>query len=83
VALLDWRLDAAAAAALENFGSRGGSLEIELGWRTIWHALRLAALGHTIETDFLTSGTHVIVRRPDGMIEGGADPRREGVALGD
>ena len=30
----------------------------------------------------MTSGTHVLARR-NGRIEGGADPRREGVALGD
>ena len=30
----------------------------------------------------MTSGEHVIAVTPDGL-EGGADPRREGVALGD
>jgi gamma-glutamyltranspeptidase/glutathione hydrolase len=30
----------------------------------------------------LTSGEHIIAVTPDGL-EGGADPRREGVALGD
>lgn len=82
VALIDWRIDAQKAAALENFGSRGGPLELEIGWRTVWHALRLSALGHAIQSDLLTSGVHVIVRRGD-RLEGGADPRREGVALGD
>jgi gamma-glutamyltranspeptidase len=31
----------------------------------------------------MTSGTHIIVLRGDGVLEGGADPRREGVARGD
>ena len=39
--------------------------------------------GHTISADLLNSGTHVIVMRKDGRLEGGADPRREGVARGD
>jgi gamma-glutamyltranspeptidase/glutathione hydrolase len=30
----------------------------------------------------MTSGEHIIAITPDGL-EGGADPRREGVALGD
>lgn len=82
VALIDWRLDAQQAVAVENFGSRGGPFEIEIGWRTVWHALRLSALGHAIQSDLLTSGVHVIVRRGD-KLEGGADPRREGIAVGD
>lgn len=82
VALIDWRVDAQTATSIANFGSRGGPLEIEAGWGSVWQALRLAALGHRIEIDLLTSGTHVVVRRGD-RLEGGADPRREGVALGD
>jgi gamma-glutamyltranspeptidase len=30
----------------------------------------------------MTSGLHAIERRPDGSLAGGADPRREGRALG-
>ena len=40
----------------------------------------MKAYGHRVSADLLTSGTHIIVVRPDGL-EGGADPRREGVAL--
>jgi gamma-glutamyltranspeptidase/glutathione hydrolase len=84
VALIDWKLDAQQAAALMNFGSRGGPFEIESDRpEGIWSALRMRAYGHHIRADLMTSGTHVIVRRPDGMLEGGADPRREGVARGD
>jgi gamma-glutamyltranspeptidase/glutathione hydrolase len=84
VALIDWKMDAQAAAALMNFGSRGGPVEVEIDRpESLWHALRLTAYGHAINADLLTSGTHIIVRRPDGTLEGGADPRREGVARGD
>lgn len=82
VALLDWKLDAEAAAALLNFGSRGGTFEIEAGWWAVWHALKLAALGQRVTSEIMTSGLHIIVVR-DGRLEGGADPRREGAAMGD
>jgi gamma-glutamyltranspeptidase/glutathione hydrolase len=95
VALIDWELDAQAAAALINFGSRGGAFEIEyepansealirplLSTPTVWHALRLKPFGHLIAPEVLTSGLHIIAVR-DGGLEGGADPRREGVARGD
>jgi gamma-glutamyltranspeptidase/glutathione hydrolase len=84
VALIDWKLDAQEAASLMNFGSRGGPFEIEVDRRAaLWHALRVKPYGHRISADFLESGVHVIVVRPDKRLEGGADPRREGVALGD
>ena len=97
VALIDWDMDAQSAAALANFGSRGGAFELEpltmardraiwrpWSWRTtLWPALRLKPLGHRIDFDEMTSGTHIVVRRGPDHLEGGADPRREGVALGD
>ena len=84
VALIDWRMDAQQAASLMNFGSRGGAFEIEIDHRAaLWHALKMKPYGHTISADLLNSGTHVIVVRKDGRLEGGADPRREGVARGD
>jgi gamma-glutamyltranspeptidase/glutathione hydrolase len=84
VALIDWQLDAQAATALMNFGSRGGPFEIEIDQPSaIWHALKMKPYGHRVSADLLTSGTHAIVVRQDGRLEGGADPRREGVARGD
>jgi len=82
IALVDWNMDARACAALLNFGSRGGPVEIEFAGSAAWHALRLRARGHRIAPDLMTSGLHIIVRR-NGHLEGSADPRREGVALGD
>ncbi|MFM9851050.1 MAG: gamma-glutamyltransferase [Hyphomicrobiaceae bacterium] len=97
VGLVDWGLDAQAAAALDNFGSRGSTFELELSatsladvlaspWAMrspIWHALKIKPYGHIMTFDAQTSGVHIIVRRPDGMLEGGADPRREGIVLAD
>ncbi len=82
VALIDWGVDAQAAADLLNFGSQGRGFEIEMGDRTPWAGLALRGLGHRIVPEEMTSGTHVVVRR-DNHLEGGADRRREGAALGD
>jgi gamma-glutamyltranspeptidase/glutathione hydrolase len=84
VALIDWQLDAQAATALMNFGSRGGPFEIEIDHPSaIWHALKVKPFGHLVSADALNSGTQIIVLKPDGALEGGADPRREGVARGE
>jgi gamma-glutamyltranspeptidase/glutathione hydrolase len=42
----------------------------------------LKSYGHQISPDLMNSGLHAVVRR-NGVLEGGADPRREGIALGD
>jgi gamma-glutamyltranspeptidase/glutathione hydrolase len=97
VALIDWEMDAQSVATLTNFGNRGGGLELEsttdptlsaatLPWgsgSSLWQALRLKPFGHRITFDEMTSGSQIVVRRGPGRLEGGADPRREGVALGD
>ena len=82
VGLIDWELDAQEMAALANFGDRGRGFEIEQGRGAAELALGLQALGHKVRQDKMTSGLHIIVRR-NGRLEGGVDPRREGVALGD
>lgn len=82
VGLLDWESDAAGAAALANFGSRGGAFELERDWSNVPLGAALAMRGHRIHYDEMTSGLHIIVRK-GGQLQGGADPRREGVALGD
>jgi gamma-glutamyltranspeptidase / glutathione hydrolase len=82
IGLIDWKLDAQAAIDQPNFGSTGGPLELEIGWSTIWKALMLRNYGHTVIPSFMNSGVHAVVRR-NGYLEGGADPRREGAALGD
>ena len=83
VALIDWKLDAQTALDLPNFGSRNGPFELEQDVAGIMTALQMRALGHEVRTGYMTSGTHLIVRRQGGWLEGGADPRREGIARGD
>jgi gamma-glutamyltranspeptidase/glutathione hydrolase len=81
VALLDWNLDAQAAVDLPRHVNRNGATEIEAGTDLEAIVPALEALGHDVRTVGLVSGLHV-VRVDDGALEGGADPRREGVALG-
>ncbi len=82
IAVLDWKLNAQAATDLPRVLSRNGPAEVEKGAPTaLIEALR--ALGHKVRLARMTSGLHIIRRLPDGRLEGGADPRREGIALGD
>jgi gamma-glutamyltranspeptidase/glutathione hydrolase len=82
IASIDWGLDAQQAADLMNFGSQGSGLEVELDWEAVPIALALRPLGHPIVPSLMNSGIHIITRR-DGHLEGAADARREGAALGD
>ncbi len=82
VAMLDWQLDAQASADLMNFGSEGVGLVAESELDPKWPALELSAYGHKVKLEMMTSGVQTIARR-EGRLEGGTDPRREGVALGD
>jgi gamma-glutamyltranspeptidase/glutathione hydrolase len=87
VGLLDWDLDIQQAIAMANFGSRNGPTELELGRFVPSLIDGLRQRGHEIREIPMTSGLQGIVRvrLPDGRKAwaGGADPRREGVALGD
>ncbi|HEY7669573.1 MAG TPA: gamma-glutamyltransferase [Hyphomicrobium sp.] len=82
IALIDWGMDAQEAADLLNFGSQGHGFEIELAGQAVWTALKLKAFGHAIAPALMNSGTHIVVRNGN-RLEGAADWRREGAALGD
>ena len=82
VAMLDWDKHAQEAADLLNFGSQGAGFEIEIADPAVWTALRLKGFGHRIVPSLMNSGIHIVARR-GGRLEGGADMRREGAALGD
>ncbi|GAB4473202.1 MAG: gamma-glutamyltransferase [Burkholderiaceae bacterium] len=87
VATLDWGLDIQQAISLPNFGSRNGPTEVEEGRVSAALIAALEARGHQVRTIPMTSGLQGIVRvrLSDGRSgwAGGADPRREGAALGD
>ena len=80
IAHLDWGMDIQAAVAAPNIVNRFGTMDIEAGLPA---ALTegLSAIGFELNETELTSGLQGIVIGPDGL-SGGADPRREGIALG-
>ncbi|WP_338506569.1 gamma-glutamyltransferase [Pseudomonas poae] len=87
VAMLDWHLDPQAAINLPNFGSRNGPTELEAGLFSAGMKKALKEKGHALSEIDMTSGVQAIVRVRDAQgkvsLSGGADPRREGEALGD
>jgi len=82
IAGLDWKMTMQDAIALPNFLNKNRKTELEEGTTLEALAPALERLGHQIHIRPKTSGLHGIRVRPGGY-EGGADPRREGVARGD
>jgi gamma-glutamyltranspeptidase/glutathione hydrolase len=83
---LDWGLDLQQAFNLPNFGSRNGPTELEQGRASPALIDALKRRGHDVRLIEQPSGLHGIVRiERDGhpLWFGAADPRREGVAVGD
>ena len=83
---LDFGLDVQTAIAAPNVVNRNGKTEIEgmpghETWTTRTRAA-LTALGHDVVVRDLNSGLQAIQVTPTGY-RGGADPRREGLVLGD
>jgi gamma-glutamyltranspeptidase / glutathione hydrolase len=81
VGILDWKLDPQVAVDLPNFGSRNGPTEIEAGTEAETWKEALETKGHQVRAIDMNSGIHAIVIGPNGLT-GGADSRREGVAIG-
>lgn len=87
IAMLDWDMDPQAAVGLPNFGSRNAATELEKGLFSAPLKQALKDRGHALSEIDMTSGAQAIVRVRDAQgkvsLLGGADPRREGEALGD
>ena len=81
-AMLHWGLNAQTAIDLPNFGAMDDVLILEKGRFDAPTSSALKARGHTVVQVPLPSGLQAIARTPGGWF-GGADPRREGVVLGD
>jgi gamma-glutamyltranspeptidase/glutathione hydrolase len=80
--VLNWGLNPQQAINLPNFGSLGGPLFLEEARFPAPLIAALKARGHSVVETPLTSGLQAIERTPGGYF-GGADPRREGLVLGD
>lgn len=81
IGTLAWGLDAQRAIDLPNFGSFNGPTVLEKGRFPAATVAALRARGHDVVEADLTSGLQAIQRTPRGWF-GGADPRREGVVMG-
>jgi gamma-glutamyltranspeptidase / glutathione hydrolase len=81
VASIDWQMDMQQAISSPNISNRNGTTDLEKGTPLEAIAPRLRALGHEVRITDFPSGVHGIAITPKGMV-GGADPRREGVAIG-
>ncbi|SLN71998.1 Gamma-glutamyltranspeptidase precursor [Roseivivax jejudonensis] len=80
--VVDFGMDAQAAVAAPHVLNRFGTMDLEAGTDAETLADPLGGLGFDTEVRELTSGLHVIAIGPEGLT-GGADPRREGIALGE
>lgn len=82
IGLIDWKLDMQAAISMPHMVNRFGTYELEAGTKAEDFADDLEALGFKTRIGDLNSGLHGIALTPQGLF-GGADPRREGIAVGD
>ena len=82
VGLIDWNLDIQSAIDLPNHVNRNGATELEKGTNVTKRADALRQLKHKVSIRVLNSGLQGIRVTPKGF-DGGADGRREGVAVGD
>ncbi len=79
--VLNWGLDIQQAINLPNFASLGGPVLLEAGRFPASTAEALRARGHEVRELALPSGLQGIQRTATGWF-GGADPRREGIVMG-
>ncbi len=82
IGVLDWNLPVSAAIALPRVINLDGPTELEVGTPLAGLADGLRAMGHQVQVRGHEGGLTGIRRVGDGW-EGGADPRRDGVSLGE
>ncbi|MFO7769761.1 MAG: gamma-glutamyltransferase, partial [Roseovarius gahaiensis] len=78
----DFGMDPQTAIDAPRAFADAGALKIERGYCETVRA-DLADMGHTITIpDQPIGGAQAILIRPDGVLEGASDPRKDGCALG-
>jgi gamma-glutamyltranspeptidase/glutathione hydrolase len=82
IAYLDWNLDIQESISLPNFVVLNDEIELESRINLDNLKPDLEKMGHKVKITDLVSGIHAIVIKPNGL-EGGADPRRGGFAIGE
>lgn len=81
IAMIDWDMDVQAAIDLPHLVNRFGTYDVEENTAAEDFAPALAGMGYKVQSRNLNSGLHAIVIN-DNSLSGAADPRREGVAIG-
>lgn len=82
IGIIDWGMDTQTAISLPNMLNRFGTFDVEAGTSAEAMAPALEALGYEVQIRDLNSGLSAIAITDAGL-SAGADPRREGIALGD
>ncbi|MBQ4832434.1 gamma-glutamyltransferase [Pseudoalteromonas sp. MMG010] len=80
IGVLDWDLSAQEAINLPRVTNRNDYTSLEKGTELSAIASKLTKRGHKVRLIDLNSGLHAVEVK-DNMLVGGADPRREGVAI--
>ncbi|MCK0168658.1 gamma-glutamyltransferase [Jannaschia sp. S6380] len=81
IAHVDWGMDVQEAVAMPHLVNRFGTYDLEAGTAAEALAEPLTEMGFETNVRDLTSGLHIIA--VGETLTGGADPRREGVAIGE
>ncbi len=81
VAHLDWNMDIQQAISQPKMINRFGEMDLEINTPLADKAAQFERMGYRVKIRDLNSGLHAI-RITDEGLEGAADPRREGVAIG-
>ena len=81
IAWIDWRRDVQQAVAMPHAVNRFGSYDLEAGSGIEALGPELEQMGFEVAPKELNSGLHAI--EIGKTLKGGADPRREGIALGE
>lgn len=82
IAHLEWGMDIQEAISLPNRLNRFGTFDLEKGTDTESLEKSLSEMGFNVSIRDLNSGVQGIVIQENGLL-GGADPRREGLVLGE
>ncbi|WP_305557396.1 gamma-glutamyltransferase [Thalassospira sp.] len=82
IAMIDWQMDPQQAINQPRRVNRFGPYDLEAGTPDVDLAPKLAAMGFKTNVTDLNSGLHIIEITENGLI-GGADPRREGLVIGE
>ena len=82
VAYIDWGMPVEQIVAQPHLINRFGTYDLEAGTDAEKFAEPLKALGYEVKPGEMNSGLHAIEITGNGLV-GSADPRREGVAIGE